>query len=112
MIARIVVAAVLVIGLALSAVYVAAGDWDRGRVIGAQSVNERGDFEAALNRRFAELTPAEHTAVCEDVIANGLEVSVDVLRERHYTQPGGPRMPFFYDSAVAILNRECGGIFV
>jgi hypothetical protein len=114
--ARVVVAAVLLIAALLAAGYVAWGDWDRSRLIGAadrpaavevESGDERQAFAAAFERRFRGLTPDKHDETCASFRAVGLEESLAFIRERHYAQPGGPRMPFFDDIAAEILSREC-----
>jgi hypothetical protein len=100
--------------------YVAWGDWDRGRLTGmadrpAAVEVESGDdvgaerqaFAAALERRFRGLTPDKHDETCASFRAVGLEDALAFIRERHYAQPGGPRMPFFDDIAAEILSREC-----
>jgi hypothetical protein len=112
--ARVVVAAMLLVAALVATGYVAWGDWDRSRLIGvadqpvAVEVDaERQAFAAALERRFRGLTPDKHDETCASFRAVGLEAALAFIRERHYAQPGGPRMPFFDDLAAEILSREC-----
>jgi hypothetical protein len=118
--ARVVVAAMLLVAALVATGYVAWGDWDRSRLIGvadqpgAVEVEpgddvdaERQAFAAALERRFRGLTPDKHDETCASFRAVGLEAALAFIRERHYAQPGGPRMPFFDDLAAEILSREC-----
>jgi hypothetical protein len=77
------------------------------RLVGAGPSDQRGEFAAALQDRFDELTPAEHRETCTAVKVEGLEDAIAYIRERHYSQPGGPRMPFFDDLAAEILTSEC-----
>ncbi|MGH2689326.1 MAG: hypothetical protein ACRDKW_11040 [Actinomycetota bacterium] len=105
--ARIIVAALLGAALILGAAYVAWGDRDH-RLAGLNGrEQDRAEFAAALQGRFDELTPAERRETCTAVKVEGLGDAIVYIRERHYGQPGGPRMPFFDDLAAEILEREC-----